>query len=72
MIQLVLVDLKVALGNFPSGVMHLRLLVMYRPILSILSQHIATRRLVYNGGTFKVRINNSVLPNFVMKVDHKI
>ena len=30
----------------------------------------ATRRLVYNGGISKIRRNNSIVPNFVMKVDH--
>ena len=38
-IQLVLVDLKVALGNFPSGAMYLRLLLMYRPIFDIVTAY---------------------------------
>ena len=32
----------------------------------------ATRWLVYNGSISKIRINNSVVPDFVMKVDHTL
>ena len=38
-IQLVHVDLKVALGNFPSGSTYLQLLVMYRPIFDIVTTY---------------------------------
>ena len=45
---------------------------MYRSRIEqslMLSQHSnKLKRLVYNGGVSKVRIDNSVVPNFVMKV----
>ena len=38
-IQLALVDLKLALGNFPLGAMYLRLLLIYRPIFDIVTAY---------------------------------